>query len=277
MPGEPIGDALRRASRRIERVDARLLLQHVAQCSHADLIAHAERELTVEQTSRFDALVARREAGEPLAYLLGSALFYELEFAVTPAVLIPRADTEVLVEQAVRLAGAWPQPRIVDMGTGSGIIATVVARLCPGASVSAVDVSPEALAVARANAAKHGASVRFLTGDWYAPLGMERFELIVSNPPYVAEGDPHLDRDGLPFEPRIALTDGLAGGSGMACIERLIDGAAAHLVPGGWLLIEHGYDQSVKVRERLVGAGFADVASWRDGAGIERVSGGYLP
>lgn len=278
MPGgEPIGEALRRASRRIERLDARLLLQHVAHCSHAILIAHAERGLTAEQAAQFEGLVARREAGEPLAYLLGSVFFHDLEFAVTPAVLIPRPDTEVLVDQAARLAGSWARPRIVDMGTGSGIVAVVLARLCPSALVSAVDVSPEALAVARANAAKHEASVRFLAGDWYAPLGAERFELIVSNPPYVAEGDPHLERDGLPFEPRIALTDGVAGGSGMACIERLIDGAPAHLTPGGWLLIEHGYDQSVEVRERLVGAGFVDVASWRDGAGIERVSGGHLP
>ena len=275
MPGAvQIGAAWRDAGLRIDRLDARLLLERVCACTHADLIAHSARELTDDQAVRFAGLIARREAGEPLAYLLGSAFFCGLEFAVSPTVLIPRPETEVLVEQAEALAQKLAVPRIVDMGTGSGIVAIVLARRCPAAHVAAVDVSPEALAVARANAERHGVAVRFLEGDWYSPLADERFDLIVSNPPYVAAGDPHLLLDGLPFEPQMALTDAVVGGPGLACIQKLIEGAGQHLLPAGWLLIEHGYDQAVKVRELLRATGFTKVASWRDDAGIERVSGG---
>ena len=224
----------------------------------------------------FDALMARRVAGEPLAYLLGSAFFAGLEFAVSPDVLIPRPETEVLVGEAQRLARNLDAPRIVDLGTGAGIVAIVLARLCPSAQVTAVDLSSAALASARANAARHGATIRFLHGDWYEPLGEERFDLIVSNPPYVADGDPHLRRDGLPFEPQIALTDGIAGGDGLACIRRIVAAAAEHLLPGGWLLIEHGYDQAVEVSILLSRAGFSEIGSWRDSAAIARVTGGVL-
>ena len=269
-----IGALWRQAGSRIERNEARQLLQHIGAFSHAELIAHPERELTVEQLAQYAALVARRAAGEPLAYLLGSAFFCGLEFAVSPAVLIPRPDTEVLVDEACRRAQALSAPRIVDLGTGSGIVAIMLARRLPKAAVSAVDLSSAALAVARANAQRHGAGVRFLEGNWYAPLGGERFDLIVANPPYVADGDPHLANDGLPFEPRSALTDGVAGGDGLACIRALIDGAPQHLLPGGRLLIEHGYDQAVQVRQLLIAAGFVEVSSWPDSAGIERVSEG---
>jgi release factor glutamine methyltransferase len=276
--GEPIGDLWREASARAERLDARLLLEQVCGCTHAELIAHPERLLSGAQRAQFDALLARRLAGEPLAYLLGSAFFAGLEFAVSPAVLIPRPETEVLVAQGQRLVqertpGA-AAPRIVDLGTGAGIVAILLARLCPSALVSAVDVSAAALAVARANAARHGAAVRFLHGDWYAPLGDERFDLIVANPPYVADGDSHLQQDGLTFEPQLALTDGVAGGDGLACIRKIIAGARRHLLPGGWLLIEHGYDQAVEVARLLARAGFAEIAAWRDSAAIDRVSGG---
>lgn len=274
---ESIGAAWRRASQRIDRLDARLLLEHVCQIRHTDLIAHPERELTTAQAARFDALLERRTAGEPFAYLVGNAFFYGLEFAVSPAVLIPREDTGVLVAQALERAKAIPAPAVVDLGTGSGIVAIVLAKLCPNAEVTAVDVSPAALAVARTNAERHGVHVRFLLGDWYSPLGEKRFDLIVSNPPYVVDGDPHLAQNGLPFEPQTALTDGVAGGDGLDCIRAIVDGASAHLQPGGWLLMEHGYDQAVQVRELLAAAGFSDVASWRDGAAIERVSGGCLP
>ena len=269
-----IGALWRQASTRIDRNEARQLLQHVADCSHADLIANPERELGVEQAAQHEALVARREAGEPLAYLLGSAYFCGLEFTVSSAVLIPRPDTEVLVDEACRRARLLSAPRIVDLGTGSGIVAIVLALRFPTAALTAVDLSSAALGVARANAQRHGASVRCLEGDWYEPLGDERFDLIVANPPYVADGDPHLAHDGLPFEPQTALTDGVAGGDGMACIDAIIAGARDHLLPGGWLLIEHGYDQAVKARESMTAAGFFDVASWRDEASIERVSGG---
>ena len=275
--GLRIGDAWRGANQRIDRLDARLLLQHVSHCTHSELIAHPERELSVAESDRYEVLVARREAGEPLAYLLGTAFFYGLEFAVSPAVLIPRPDTEVLVDRALVEAKRFAVPRIVDLGTGSGIVAIMLARLCPSAQVTAVDLSADALAVARSNAERHSAPVSFLQGDWYSPLGSERFDLIVSNPPYVAANDPHLLNDGLPFEPQLALTDGVAGGDGLACIRTLIAGAARHLTPGGGLLIEHGYDQAVEVRALLQMAGFSGVASWRDAAEIERVSGGFLP
>ena len=269
-----LGEAWRQACRRIDRLDARLLLEHACGCSHADLIARPELEITESRATRLEELLRRRESGEPLAYLLGSAWFCGLEFNVGPAVLIPRPDTEVLVNVAAEKANALESPAIVDLGTGSGIVAILIARLCPRAQVTAVDVSSVALDVARVNAQRHGMNIRFREGDWYAPLGDERFDLIVSNPPYVVAGDPHLQQNGLPFEPIQALTDGIVGGDGLACIRRLIDGASAHLHTGGWLLMEHGYDQAVEVRRLLAQAGFAEVASWRDSAGIERVSGG---
>jgi release factor glutamine methyltransferase len=274
---EQIGATWRRASQRIDRLDARRLLDHVVACTHADLIAHPEREISAAQSAQFADLLVRREAGEPLAYLLGSAFFKGLEFAVSPAVLIPRSDTEVLVDEALRRAQVFAAPRIVDLGTGSGIIAILLARLCPSATVTAVELSPAALDCARLNARRHSAEIRFLEGDWFDPLGEERFDLIVSNPPYVADGDPHLQQNGLPFEPQGALSDGVRGGDGMACIRTLIQGARKHLSPGGWLLIEHGYDQAVEARDLLRAAGFAEIASWRDGAAIERVSGGRQP
>ena len=271
-----IGEAWRTASQRIDRLDARLLVEHVAGCTHADLIARPEQMLTAGQAAQLEALVARRSGDEPLAYLLGSADFLGLEFLVSPAVLIPRPDTEVLVALAVERAQRLSAPRIVDLGTGSGIVAVTLARLCPAASVTAVDVSPAALDVARINAARHGVQVTFLPGDWYAPLCGARFDLIVANPPYVVDGDPHLRQNGLPFEPQGALTDGVAGGDGLSCIRAIIDDAPAHLLPGGWLLLEHGYDQAAQVRAMLIAEGFFDVVSWRDPAGIERVSGGRL-
>ena len=270
-----LGAAWRQAAQRIDRLDARLLLEHVSGCTHTDLIAHPERRLSAEQAVSFETLVARRAAGEPFAYLVGEASFYGESFTVSPAVLIPRADTEVLVDQArVRIEARAGQPRVLDLGTGSGIVAITLAKCCPAAQVTAVDLSSDALDVARGNAARLGAEVRFLAGDWYGPVNGERFEVIVSNPPYIVAGDPHLSAGGLPFEPTLALTDGVSGGDGLACIRVLIDGAGAHLDADGWLLIEHGYDQAVQVRSLLAAAGFADVASWRDLADIERVSGG---
>lgn len=274
-----LGGAYRRAARRIGRLDARLLLEHVCGCTHADLIAHPERPMSAAQAVRFEELTARRAAAEPLAYLLCSAWFCGLEFAVGPAVLIPRPETELLVDLAAQGAlAAKPgqAPRIVDLGTGSGIVAIVLARRCPSANVTATDISAAALDLARANAARHGAAVRFLEGDWYAPLAGERFDLIVSNPPYVAGGDPHLERNGLPFEPPHALSDGIAGGDGLACLRRIAAAAPYYLEPGGRLLVEHGYDQAARVRKLLQAAGFQEIASWRDDAGIERVSGGRI-
>ena len=271
-----IGEAWRASSQRIDRLDARLLVEYVSACTHTDLIARPERLLTDGQRAQLAVLVARREAGEPLAYLLGSADFHGLDFVVSPAVLIPRPDTEVLVTLAAERARRLAAPRIVDLGTGAGIVAVMLARLCPAATVFAVDVSSAALEVATLNARRHGVPVSFLAGDWYAPLGGARFDLIVSNPPYVVDGDPHLQQNGLPYEPQSALTDGVAGGDGLSCIRAIVAGAPAHLAPAGWLLLEHGYDQAVAVRALLAAAGFSGVASWRDTAGIERVSGGFL-
>lgn len=267
---------LAEAAQRIGRREARELLQHVCRISHAELIAGGEVLVAPDQATAYTGLVARRAAGEPLAYLLGSAWFAGREFAVTPDVLIPRPDTEVLVEQSLAAIAGMASPRIVDLGTGSGIVAVSLALARPDADVWAVDLSPAALAVAQGNAQRHGAKVRFVLGDWFAPLAGEQFDLIVSNPPYVAAGDPHLGRDGLPFEPSMALTDGVPGGDGMACVAHLVRCGAAHLRPGGALRIEHGYDQAVKTRTLLGAAGYVDVASWRDPAGIERVTGAKL-
>ncbi|EXI79511.1 MAG: Release factor glutamine methyltransferase [Candidatus Accumulibacter appositus] len=268
--------AWRFARQRIARLDARLLLEQVMVCTHADLIAHPTRMLCADQFARLDALVSRRAEGEPLAYLLGSAEFYGLEFAVTPAVLIPRPETELLVDLAIERLQSSSCARILDLGTGSGVLAVTLARQCRGASVTAVDLSSAALAVASTNAARHAVEVSFLLGHWYAPLGDNRFDLIVANPPYVAHADPHLQHNGLPFEPRMALTDGVVGGDGLACLRAIIGGAGARLRPGGWLLVEHGYDQAAAVRQMLAQQGLLELDSWCDLAGIERVSGGRL-
>lgn len=271
-----IGEAWRQAGRRIDRLDARLLVEHVSGCTHSDLIARPERLLSPEAANLLAVLLERRIAGEPLAYLVGSAHFHDFEFAVSPAVLIPRPETELLLELALARARRLAAPRILDLGTGSGIVALTLACLCPSAEVTAVDLSAAALDVARANALRHAPTVRFLAGDWYAPLGAERFEIIVANPPYIVCGDPHLAADGLPFEPQQALTDGVAGGDGLSCVRAIVGGAPAHLAADGWLLIEHGHDQGAGTRALLQASGFVDVATWPDLAGIDRVSGGRL-
>ncbi|MEF8700099.1 MAG: peptide chain release factor N(5)-glutamine methyltransferase [Candidatus Accumulibacter sp. UW26] len=270
-----IGEAWRAASRQLDRLDARLLVEQVAGCTHADLLAHPLRPLAADRWACLEALIRRRAAGEPLAYLLRSAGFYGREFLVTPAVLIPRPETELLVELALPILQGLPAPQLVDLGTGSGVLAVTLKCLLPRATVTAVDLSPAALEVARANACRHLAAVSLLGGDWYAPLAGQRFDLIVANPPYVVAGDPHLLRDGLPFEPPMALTDGVVDGDGLACIRVIVSGAAAHLLPGGGLLIEHGHEQAATVRALLSAEGFCGVASWSDLAGIERVSGGF--
>ena len=250
--------------------EARLLLRHVLGVTHAALEAHPEREVSPRETADFHTLAMRRAAGEPIAYLTGHREFYGLEFHVTPAVLIPREETELLVEIAVEK----PARRILDLGTGSGCLAIAVARELPRAQVTAVDVSAAALDVARENAARHGATVRFVQGDWFAPLGGERFDLILANPPYVAEADPHLAQGDVRFEPRSALA---AGPDGLEDIRRIVAGAAAHLVAGGRLVFEHGYDQAQAVAALLAQAGFVAIEQRRDLAGIPRVTGGARP
>ncbi len=248
--------------------EARLLLRQVLGLGAAALAAHPQRPVGAREAASFRGLVARRAAGEPAAYLSGRREFYGLEFGVTSDVLVPRAETELLVDIA-REDGAG---RILDLGTGSGCVAVAVARHLPAARLTAVDRSPAALAVARANAERHGAAIRFIEGDWFAPLAGERFELILANPPYVAEADPHLAGE-LRFEPRGALA---AGPDGLDAIRRIVAAAPAHLLPGGRLWLEHGYDQAEVVAALLAAAGFGALDQRRDLAGIVRVSGGRL-
>lgn len=274
--GMTIGDWLSAARQRIDTLDARLLLQHVAGLSRTDLIARPETPLLPEQLARLDTLVTRRAAGEPLAYLVEQAEFRGRPFRVSPAVLVPRPETEELVDLALSTLNTLKQsgvavPQILDLGTGSGAIPVSLALECPAAQVTAVDVSPAALAVARANGEAHGARVRWLESDWFAALGQERFHLIVSNPPYIHAEDKHLEGDGLRFEPRLALTD---EADGLACIRRIVAAAPTHLEPGGWLLFEHGWDQGEDSRNLLAAAGFKAVQTWTDLAGHDRISGG---
>ena len=253
----------------LDALENRILLCHALRLPRVALITQSERILSDEETARLGALVQRRLDGEPIAYIVGEREFFGLPFRVSPAVLIPRPDTELIVELALdRLA---PRARLLDMGTGSGAIAVAVAHTRPDAAVTALDVSMEALDIAQANAAANGARVRFLRSDWYAALGEERFDLIASNPPYIASGDRHLSEGDLRFEPTGALTD---HADGLSALRIIVDGACAHLEPGGWLLLEHGYDQAEAVRALLAARGFTEVQSWRDLAGIERVTGG---
>src|SRR5574338_54678 len=266
-----VAGALTWARQRIAPVDARVLLRHVLACSAAGLVTRSGDVLDARELGRFEELVKRREMGEPVAYLVGEREFYGRTFKLTPVVLIPRPETELLVELALARCADVRQPRILDLGTGSGVLAITLALEAPDASVCAVDRSRDALWVAMANAAGAGASVSFVESDWFAGLGSERFDLIVANPPYVVAGDPHLEQGDVRFEPRTALA---AGPEGLDDLDRIIAEAPAYLEAGGWLLVEHGYNQASAVRARLLDAGFVDVASWRDLAGIERVTGG---
>jgi release factor glutamine methyltransferase len=253
----------------LDPLENRILLCHALGLTRVGLITNSERALNDAEAAQLDALVARRLGGEPIAYIVGQREFFGLPFQVSPAVLIPRPDTELIVELVLeRLASA---ARMLDMGTGSGAIAVAVAHTRLDASVTALDVSDEALAVARANAERNGAKVRFLRSDWFAALEGETFDLIASNPPYIAAGDTHLAQGDLRFEPSGALTD---FADGLSALRTIIHGAPAHLVAAGWLLLEHGYDQADAVRALLLDAGYTEVQSWRDLGGIERVSGG---
>ena len=253
----------------LEAREARLLLAAATGYSEASVLAHPERELPADVEAKFRDYAARRARGEPVAYILGVKEFYGLPLAVNPAVLIPRPETELLVELALGLA-----PRsVLDLGTGSGAIALALKRHLPAARVVAVERSAAALAVAQRNALGLGLEVEFRQGLWYEPVAGEHFDAVVSNPPYVSEDDPHLAEGDVRFEPRSALA---AGPDGLASIREIAAGAAAHLRPGGRLLLEHGLGQDAEVRQLLREAGLEDVRSWPDLAGIARVSGGGL-
>lgn len=257
----------------LDAVDARALLRHVIGCDDAWLISHPDQQLSAQEQEAYAVLRARRAAGEPLAYLTGEREFYSLAFDVTPAVLIPRPETELLVEAALEHLPVDCPLRVLDLATGSGCIAVTIARQRSRARVTAADISHDALAVARGNAARHGASIEFVESDWFAALTGRRFDLVVANPPYIAAGDAHLAAGDLRFEPRAAL---VAGPSGLECIEIIVEEAPRHLAPGGWLLFEHGYEQGPCSRALLAAAGYDDIATRRDLAGRERISGGRV-
>lgn len=266
-----VGAALARARRNIPAAEARMLLAHVLDRPHAWLVAHDDAPMTGEQSRHLARLVGRRSRGEPIAYLVGSREFYGRRFLVDAEVLIPRPETELLVDLAIAKLQHGPAARILDLGAGSGCIAITLALELPAAVVTAAERSPAALQLARRNADRQGARLRFIETDWYARFAGERFDLIVANPPYVAAADPHLDA--LRFEPPAALA---SGADGLTAIRQIVAGAPSHLSPGGQLLLEHGYDQSTAVAALLRAAGLVDIEQHRDLAGIVRVSGGRL-
>ena len=258
----------------LDRLDAQLLLARVLQRPREWLIAHDDAPLSAGQQQRFAADCARRAAGEPLAYLLGEREFHGLMLQVGPAVLVPRPDTETLVDWALELLADAPgtAPAIADLGTGSGAIALALKHARPDARVCAVEISPAALAVARANGQRLGLDVQWLAGSWWQPLQGRRFDLVSSNPPYIAAGDPHLPA--LRHEPLQALSP---GGDGLSDLRHIVQAAPLHLQPGGWLLLEHGHDQAEAVRALLLQAGLTQVTTRRDLAGRPRCSGGRRP
>ena len=267
-----IAQVLHQSYSGVSATDTRMLLQSVLDAGHAHLITYPDQVLTPDQEQKFNSFISRRINGEPIAYLVGEREFYSLRFEVTPAVLIPRPETELLVDQALERIPTRGPSKVLDLGTGSGAVAIAIAKHRPLASITAVDFSDDALIVARMNAKYHDATnVCIVAGDWYTGAAGEEFDLIVSNPPYVADGDPHLGQGDLRFEPRTAL---VAGTDGLDCVRCIIDSAADHLIRGGWLLLEHGYDQSEACCQLLRGAGFGEVFSCSDLAGVMRVSGG---
>jgi release factor glutamine methyltransferase len=251
----------------IDAREARLLLAEVCGFSQAALAASPEREIPFEVENAYLELVKRRKAGEPVAYILGRKEFYGLELSVNPTVLVPRSETELLVDLALERNAA----SVLDLGTGSGAIALAIRQQRPKCRVVAVDRDLSALATARRNAAKLGLEIDFRHGRWFDPVAGERFGLIVANPPYVASGDPHLED--LRFEPRAAL---VGGPDGLDCLRDIAQAAPRHLESGAWLLMEHGLGQELAVRGLLAAAGLDSVTTWPDLAGIARVSGGKL-
>lgn len=263
-------EALRGAG--IELREARLLLAAAARVPEARIAAHPEQPLEESIRARFDAWTTRRKQGEPIAYLTGWREFYGVTLAVTPAVLIPRHETELLVERALAVLPQRQIRRVLDLGTGSGALALAIKHERPATQVVAVEASRAALAVARGNAARLGLDVEWRAGRWFSALAQgERFDVIVSNPPYVAQDDPHLSQGDLRFEPREAL---VGGADGLDAIRLIAGGLRERLLPGGWMFLEHGFDQAEAVRACLAAAGLSLVQTWRDLAQHPRVSGG---
>ena len=258
-------------------MEARLLLQQVLGVNRAWLIAHSNDALHTNRDGEFQALITRRLAGEPIAYLLQEREFYGLTLRVSPATLIPRPDSETLVDAALeKIPHLSAMPiTVLDLGTGSGAIALAIARNRPQASVLAVDTSDAALAVAQHNASQLQLSnVQFALSDWYANLTEQRFDIIVSNPPYISQNDDHLSQGDLRFEPLSALASGL---DGLDDIRQIINTSLFHLMPQGWLMLEHGYQQAAAVRDLMANAGLVGIYTKKDLAGNDRVTFGKNP
>lgn len=269
-PETRLDAVLRDACARIDATDAKVLLAHALGKSPAWLVAHADEALDHDALDRFDALLRARVDGQPVAYLVGRRGFWTLDLAVTPDTLIPRPETELLVELALSRIPPDAASRIADLGTGSGAIALAIAVERPLCRVVATDASEAALRVAHGNAREHAlANVQFRHGSWFAPLAGERFDLIASNPPYVANGDAHLAEGDLRFEPAAALS---SGSDGLDDIREIISSAEGFLVAGGWLLLEHGLDQGAAIRELFEAAGFVEIATERDLESRDRVT-----
>ena len=260
-------------TREVAMLDARLMLGRLLGRTPTQLIAHDDERLGPEAAGRWADWLARRAGGEPLAYLLGEKEFHGLMLEVTPDVLVPRPETELLVDWAVELLVSRDAPAaLIDLGTGSGAIALAVKRALPGTAVTATDASAAALGVARRNARRLGLEVDFLETSWWLGLDGRRFSIAAANPPYIRDGDAALAA--LRHEPRTALTP---GGDGLAALREIVAGAPAHLAPGGWLLLEHGFDQAGEVRALLVEAGLEAVETRPDLAGHPRATGGRRP
>ena len=256
--------------------EARILLQSTLKINHAYIIAHPDQSITPIQMHTFQLLVKRRTNGEPIAYILGESEFYSMKFKVTPSVLIPRPETELLVDLALERIPLDIPCKILDLGTGSVVIAVTIAKHRGLSNVTAVDNSVDAIAVAKENIAYLGISnVNVIKSDWFGALTKENFDIIISNPPYIAPDDPHLNQKDLRFEPELAL---VAGQGGIGCIQTIISSAISYLNIGGWLLLEHGYNQAKICKQLLKEAGFSNIFSRSDLAKISRVSGGrYEP
>jgi len=273
-----LADARRRG---VASLDAQLLLARLLATTRTRLIAHDERALTPAESARWQEWLERRLAGEPIAYLLGEKEFHGLALEIDRSVLVPRPETELLVDWACeavsvlgseRSRGGHSPIRVVDLGTGSGAIALALKRAHPQSQVTGIDVSAGAIALARRNAERLGLAIELHEASWWHGLEGRRFDIAIANPPYIAAGDPHLAA--LRHEPKVALTP---GGDGLGALRAIVAGASAPLVPGGWLLLEHGFDQGAAVREMLADAGFSRVETRRDLAGHERATGGRRP
>jgi len=257
------------------RYESQLLLQHTLNVNRAWLIAHENDSLPADIEARFDALLQRRINGEPMAYILGSREFYGLDLNVSPATLIPRPDTEILVDAALEKIPAGTALQVLDLGTGTGAIALAIAHQRPHAHVTAVDASQAALDIAISNSKKLSiANVSFVLSDWFSALNQDKFDVIASNPPYIEAGDSHLNQGDLRFEPATALA---SGADGLDDIRRIIDGCLIHLKPQGWLMFEHGYNQAAAVAELMAQAGLVNIETFKDLGGNERVTAGKNP